>query len=445
MNPTYVNRNELLKKISRNVYTKPQESNIENSDKIIGDNTGSLSESLVDNEKSDKQLDIKQLSIKHIALLPSIKDSIIRPNEQYKYIYKLSDILNTDINHIKSTKLINLCVFNIVENSGTTPIILYLLNKNSKTNILYFPHFYTTDNIFNTAIENLDKLFDKWSVQPKLKGYIETNHNIYIFYEQKYPYILEKLEYKDSFWWTALFEIVNIRTILNFSIDRTVYSIFYKNPILISLFDLQNNKLDTPYITYFGSYYTYTAFIAAFGLPKQPPTANLGPYYYFNTYHGAGKWAIWAFSRKSVMINDEYITVNDYGVFKKGGIVRFAIFGDKIKYFLNRENDPEDQSVISQEAAKYVEFFKSTLKVRDVDGKWADNNNLAYIGSVLIKSTKHKDRVYKDRRLSIQLAARDFYQQIPLTYHYIDTTSFSKVKGPKAINLPFEYEDYNIE
>ena len=113
MNPTYVNRNELLKKISRNVYTKPQESNIENSDKIIGDNTGSLSESLVDNEKSDKQLDIKQLSIKHIALLPSIKDSIIRPNEQYKYIYKLSDVLNTDINHIKSTKLINLCVFNI--------------------------------------------------------------------------------------------------------------------------------------------------------------------------------------------------------------------------------------------------------------------------------------------------------------------------------------------
>ena len=245
----------------------------------------------------------------------------------------------------------------LVENSGTTPIILYLLNKNSKTNILYFPHFYTTDNIFNKAIENLDKLFDKWSVQPKLKGYIETNHNIYIFYEQKYPYILEKLEYKDSFWWTALFEIVNIRTILNFSIDRTVYSIFYKNPILISLFDLQNNKLDTPYITYFGSYYTYTAFIAAFGLPKQPPTANLGPYYYFNTYHGAGKWAIWAFSRKSVMINDEYITVNDYGVFKKGGIVRFAIFGDKIKYFLNRENDPEDQSVISQEAAKYVEFL----------------------------------------------------------------------------------------
>ena len=448
MNPTYVNKQSLLEKFNKSSHKSISESVQES----VPESVHEKSPIFIENSKKEPK-DIspsellaynkkitKQLSAKHIALLPAIKESVIKRKDLCKYTYKLSDVLNMDINYIKSKKLINLCIFNIVKSPNVPPIILYLLNKNPQTNILYFPHFYTTDNIFDEATKNLNKLFDKWSIQPKLKGYIETTHNIYIFYEQKYSYVLEKLEYKDSFWWTALFEIINTKMILNFSIDRTVYSIFYKNPLLISLFDLHNNKLDIPYITYYGSYYTYTAFIAAFGLPKELPTGNLGPYYYFYTYYGAGKWAIWSPSRKCMTIDDEDITVNNYGVYKKGGIVRYAVFGDKIKYFLNSETDPDDLSEISQAAAKEGEFYKSTLKVRDVDAKWADDNDIAYIGSVFIKSKKHKDR-----RLTIQFTARDFYQQIPLTYHYIDTSPFSKIDGDAAYNLPYEYENYNIE
>ena len=32
------------------------------------------------------------------------------------------------------------------------------------------------------------------------------------------------------------------------------------------------------------------------------------------------------------IVNKEEITTNEYGVHKQGGIVRFAIFGDYIKY-----------------------------------------------------------------------------------------------------------------
>jgi len=274
---------------------------------------------------------------------------------------------------------------------------------------------------------------------PQYKGYIETNHNIYIFYEHPQKYLLEKLEYKSLWWWGSIFEIINNKKILNFSIDRTVYSIFYKQPLLTCLFK-NNMKLEQPTIGYFGGHKSYISFVAALGLPKQSPMAILGPYYYFYTYYGAGRGAIWTPSRKERFIEDKKITVNEYGVYDHGGIVRFAIFGDKIKYFLNRDIDEDDTSQISQEAQKTAPFIKSTLKIRDVDGKWAEDHNIAYIGNVLIKSDKHKDR-----ELTIQFAVRDYYQQVPLSYHDVDTSKFSKVSGDEAYNLPYEFTNYNIE
>jgi hypothetical protein len=282
-------------------------------------------------------------------------------------------------------------------------------------------------------------MFKEMEKTLQYKGYIETNHNIYIFYEQSQNYLLEKLEYKSLWWWASIFEIINNKKILNFSIDRTVYSIFYKQPLLTCLFK-NNKRLEQPIIGYFGSHKSYISFIATLGLPKQSPMAILGPYYYFYTYYGAGRGAIWSSTRKQKFIDDKEITVNEYGVYDQGGIVRYAMFGDKMKYFLNRDTDDDDTSQISQEAQKTAPFIKSTLKIRDVDGKWADDHNMAYIGNVLIKSDKHKDR-----ELTIQIAVRDYYQQVPLSYHYIDTTEFSKLSGDEAYNLPYEFTDYNIE
>jgi hypothetical protein len=200
-------------------------------------------------------------------------------------------------------------------------------------------------------------------------------------------------------------------------------------------------KIETPYVTYFGGHENYIAFIASFGLPKETPTSNLGPYYYFYTYHGAGRRAIWTQSRKAAERNDELITRNEYGVYKRGGIVRFVLFGNRIRYFLNRESDLKDESSVSQEIAKKNPFVKSTLKLRDVDGKWAVKHDLAYIGAAFIKNEK-----YKDRKMSIQWAARDYYQQVPLTYHYVDTTEFSNISDEETQKkMPFEYKTYKIE
>ena len=430
MNPTYINNKNLIKhfKLSQ---PKLLINKIENQDK--------------EKEKEKEKDDIinireynKDLSFDIKTLLPSMNNTILKNNN---YTYKLSHILNSDNINRKTNKTIHLCIFNIIENEKTDPSILYLLNKNEETNILYFPHFNTKENIFDEANIKINEIFKNWDNKAQYKGFIETNNNIYVFYQQIYPYVLEKIEYKDLWWWTTIFELVNIKKVLNFFIDRTVYSIFYKNPLLLSLFDNNNNKISIPYVGYVGGYYTYISFIAAFGIPKQIPTNNLGPYYYFNDYYGAGRWSIWSPDRKEKIINNEIITVKDTGIYKEGGIARFIFFGNNIKYFLNRDTDPEDDSQISQNLAKEYDFFKETLKVRDVSAKWADNHDLAYIGSFLTKQGK-----FNSRRFIIQFAARDYNQQLCLSYHSVDTTEFSKITDEtEKKNLSYIYKDYKIK
>ena len=420
MNPTYVNRKKLIQHFQLSAQREKKTLEPTEEPNIKED---TLSSDTYDNSLS---IDIK-------AVLPIIDDI----SDSTEYQYKLGQVLNTDRVNTSTKKSINLCIFNILENNKVPPIILYLLHKDPATNTMYFPHFTTNNKIMDEAAENINKIFKDWSSKPKYKGFLETQHNIYIFYEQKYSYVLEKINYIDKWWWGSMFEIINTQKILNFPIDRTVYSVFYKKPLLISLFK-NDNRLTIPYISYVGGYYTYIAFLAAFGNPKQLPTSNLGPYYYFGDYHSVGKWAIWSSDRKEKVINDEIITINKYGIYKQGGIARYAIFGEKMKYFLNREDDPEDDSKISQDLAKEKSFFKETIKVRDVSAKWADKHDMAYIGSFLI------DGKIKARRFNIQFAIRDYYQQVPLTYHYVDTSEFSAIEDEKQKELPYNYKDYNI-
>ena len=180
------------------------------------------------------------------------------------------------------------------------------------------------------------------------------------------------------------------------------YKIFEKYPLLACLYDDNNNKFQIPYILYYGSYSNYATFISAFGLPKQSPSSNLGPYYYFYTYHGAGKSGIWSYNRKEQIANDIEITRNEYGVYNHGGLIRFAIFGNNMKYFLNNHDDPDDPSEISQQLAKEKDFYKQTLKLRDSNAEWANNHDIAYIGSSMIKSIVRGEEI--KRKYNIQFA-----------------------------------------
>ena len=77
---------------------------------------------------------------------------------------------------------------------------------------------------------------------------------------------------------------------------------------------------------------------------------------------------------------NEDITQNNYGVHKRGGIVRFAIFSGKHTMLLNRKSDPDDDSKITQDLVKQNPgWFKDSLKTRDSDAKWTkDYDSIGY-------------------------------------------------------------------
>jgi len=431
MNPSVVNRKDIVSKFKlTNNSIRREVAQVDDANINYADNT-------IHHKTMEQQ---HNLSLAISSKLPNINKKLGRFGET-PYIYHLDQVLNNSGPKFTSNKQIQLCIFNVVEQPRTPPFLLYLLNKDATSNVLYFPHFLTDRNIFDEAKDKIDLIYENFSSSPQYKGYSETEHNVYLFYELKSEIVLTEQKSHTVWWWITIYEIVNEHKALTYAIDRTVYSIFFKNPILTSLYNTEMEKIESPYIAYFGGHENYIAFIASFGLPKETPTSNLGPYYYFYTYHGAGRRAIWTQSRKSDERNGELITRNEYGVHTRGGIVRFVIFGTKIRYFLNKESDLGDDSSVSQEMAKTSPFIKTVLKLRDVDGKWAVNHDLAYIGAVFIKNEK-----YKDRKLSIQWAARDYYQQIPLTYHYVNTSEFSNNLDEETnINLPYEYKTYNIE
>lgn len=435
MNPSKINREKILKKfnITHDDYLDiPSEPVVEKSDNMSIEIIDTEPKSIIPKNTSTK------LSIDILSRLPS--------NTNYEktccqnYNHKISKILNTTPPNFTSKKKIYLSIFTIHKEKSIAPVLLFLLYKNLK---LSFPEFNISTNIDIGIEKKLDIIFDNYKIKPEYLGYKEYNNSIYIFYQYKEKYVVSQIKENSSWWWATTSEIVNHKKIMNIDIDSSVYNIFIAYPLIYSLFNERNQVLLNGITVFYGGHENYISFISSLGLPKESPTSNLGPYYYFYSYHGAGRRAIWTQSRKSKVVNGKDITRNEFGVYDRGGLVRFVIFGGNPKFLLNKNTDPDDDSEISVALAEKSPFIKSTLKIRDVDGKWAVNHDIAYIGSTYVNVDGSN---HKPRRFLEQWAVRDYNQHLPLSYHYINTDEYAKIKDKeKALNMPYEYESYQIE
>ena len=90
--------------------------------------------------------------------LPSINKSLHNLSET-PYIYHLDQVLNSSEPKFKSNKQIQLCIYKVIEKPRSPPFLLYLLNKDAATNILYFPHFFTKKNIMDDARDKIDIIY----------------------------------------------------------------------------------------------------------------------------------------------------------------------------------------------------------------------------------------------------------------------------------------------
>ena len=390
----------------------------------------------------NKDYNIKNLQSK-LAILPSLinRNSFLDVNSKYSYYI---DTILDNKTKIYSSKRVNICLYKICKSKENIPFLMYLLNKIN--NIMYFPNFYTDKEILNECNNKFQILLINYKKKIIYKGFKETKNNIYIFFNCDLELELIDIKSNDKWWWTTIFEIINLKSILNFNVDRLVYSIFFKNKLLLSLFTENNKKIMSGIITFIGSNLDYTNFIAALGTPKAPPDSNLGPYYYSYTYYGAGRNAI--FAEKGCSICKE-LTREGTNFYKRGGIVRFIIFASSGKWFLNRDNDKLDNSLTSKmlyaENNNLGNFIKLIGKLRDVNGNWAYNNDVAYVSSVFIKASQVNPS-WNDRKLIIQFATRSYLQNTALSYHEVNIDNFiSENKGKDLKNLPYEYKNYKIK
>ena len=357
----------------------------------------------------DMDTDTHMATVRHMTTVRHSADALPKdlPQNIYKHIYVCTYQINTQ---------------------ELYPFILFLLYKDA-TNVLGLPAFSDnsgTDLIADVLREFREIFADDTAADIEYKGFIEQEQEDGIILvleykskhlKQKNQPLIEKGTYGNEWWWVLAAEIINNKEVLNFPINPLTVNFLVNHHTLGLLYNAEGKPYETPEIGYYGNYYKKIAAVASLGLSRESPYASFGPFYYFSNYTHAMRNAFWNNQGKPIKIGDEYITVDDKGRYKKGGLVRFALFPGKTQMLLGRPTDKADDSQISQELATKSPFVKAMLKLRDTGAKWIAHFNAIRIGQHVVHTAEGKTITTNPL-----IALREYEQQVPLEYYFVDTS-----------------------
>ena len=207
--------------------------------------------------------------------------------------------------------------------------------------------------------------------------------------------------------------------------------LFLNHEELIYLQDERGELVETPMTGYRGEYYKMIGLLAALGVPRSGPYSSLGPYFKFADYARALRFGVVTLNGKPQYVGDEKITRDETPVFTKGGVVKYMLFLGNTKVLLNLDSDPDDDSTESIRLAKERSFIKDTIKLRDSAGKWASEYDSVMQPLITIFDNELK----RDRQLDPQVVVKEFRQQHPLQYAYLDTSEVSIDKNTGFYNV----------
>jgi hypothetical protein len=340
----------------------------------------------------------------------------------------------------KHYKSIFFCIYRIVGSENKDKFIQYLLYKYAKkqNDRCSFP--FVKYNA-KKGVEQQLKDFMSQTLQISkimgwnMKGFIESKDNIFVFVKLQSSlgeFSNQKNEKKrdDKLWWVLIDEICNHRKILNFPIDKMVTSLFLHNPLIIYLRDTEGRNKPIPRALFYGNAAQMIPFNFVFGPKQEDVNANYGPYYYLGSYKKAIRYGAWSPYYEKEKKRGELITdVN--GKWDRGGIVRYAVYlGGGLKVLLNH---PLDANTYTPEANFIHKILPFKAKIVDPLGMWARKYSSLYYGKIKIPDIK--EGMW---RAAPGWVTRDFNQQIPLTFHFID-------KKTLGINWDYDNDNYYIE
>lgn len=364
-----------------------------------------------------------------------MEDEEYSPVEQkyYNYIVKEKMLLEVP-NKLKEYKNIHICAYNI-NNQGVVPFMTFLLTKMIDEKLIFprVPIFteldtlefinYTKVCLFGLLMLNDFEIFNS---KIDFNGFFVFDNNLYVCIDITKCDIKVNEQYKDNnIWFALLDEIINHSHICNIAINKSVTNFFVINEDFCFLVDEKDNKYELPVTGYVGKHEKLLNYTYIFGEPKSDKNSILGPYYYFTDFYNAFKHAAWSKSGKPEYFHNILLTDNNEGRYIKGGIVRFAIITGSVKYIENYPNDDSDDSDIKRQRLEDTtldqHIERLTMRISDHDGKWSQFFDSAYIGHIELDD----ETLLKNNQI---LAVREYNQQIPLSYHYIDKTTINCVK-----------------
>ena len=307
---------------------------------------------------------------------------------------------------------IYICGYDVVVD-GKYPFLRFLLSK-TDTPKLNFPLFNLFRNLDTTEMIKCATSFlhgmllinniDNFKQNVDFNGFYEFDGNLYLFFDITKCDIIIRDIYSNSLSYLALLdEIVNHKKVLNMSVCDECCSLFIHNHYLSFLKDITSDKkeiYETPKVNFSSKPENKLNFTYVFGEIKQNNEGILGPYYYFYDYYTS--------YQKSFELTE--LGGPNFG------IVRFATFTGKTKFIENNINDEYDKSEMKQQRLTDdkvdVASERLLMRVSDYAGIWANDYDSASLTELELDNGK----IIKPNATVL----RDFNQQIPISYHYVD-------------------------
>ena len=337
-----------------------------------------------------------------------------------------------------------LCVYTM--KLSPSPFIRYMLYKyDDPKGTMTFPIVQRNHSGGSSLLQTADALFQKCCEPPKgndnrCKGFIEHEENVYLFYEYAHSIPVQTIESKHQLWWVLLTEICNDRMVITFPVDSSVYSLFYHNQDLCRIRNRRGELCSQPIALYYGGPKDSLAYAAVFGVQQSDPSAPFGPFYYFNPFIRASRFALWSYKRSSQQIGTKKQRFPGRGGpwikpdTLEGGVVRFAVFiGDTedTMFVLGHPSERQDKSEYTITTEKKFDPPKGLTKedtekrarLSDRDALWAADYSSIFKGPIRTSHgdimlweflPKHKQNSYAT------YAIKDFRQQVSLSVHQVD-------------------------
>jgi hypothetical protein len=340
------------------------------------------------------------------------------------YKYRGADFLTGESDRsLEYCNNIYICAYD-VNNDGANPFLRFLLTKpEGSLESLRFPVAPRPPGPVDNR-EYIDgvsylilALLSQDGTEPTREGivfmgYYSYNNNMYMFFD------ITKTKFHpidnfigNSTWLALVDEFVSHQHVCNITIDEETANFLILNDAMCFLMDETDKNYEIPIVCYVGKPQSRLSFTSTFGETRSNKSSILGPFYYFFDFFTAFKSSLVA----KQLVSSETALEGD----ETAGLVRFAAFLGATRFIENRPNDPIDTSDIKQQrledASLNVKHERLTMRISDHDGAWSQKYDSAFLGNPELDDGS---------RLNIKLlAVKNYNQQIPLSYHYINNAT----------------------